>query len=32
MKKNHIMFVRSQFIGTFGKTTDKIPKLIKNLS
>ena len=30
-KKNHILFVLSQFKGTFGKDDGKIPKIIKNL-
>ena len=32
MKKSHILFVFSQFRGTFGKDNGKIPKIIKNLS
>ena len=30
-KKNHILFVLSQFRGTFGKDDGKIPKIVKNL-
>ena len=31
-KKNHILFVLSQFRGMFGKDNSKIPKMIKNLN